>query len=110
MKHVKEFLNKCKVLTQKPKYTYNESEKKLAYFLTQLKNFYKIYDVHEKSKFSQVFELLFVNPSNVSGEYIAQKLFISTRTFYRYKKKIFAFIKKVIEANVLGSDYGHMLQ
>jgi len=109
MKSVEEIFDKYKAIQKKKAEEYSVTEKVIADFVLHIRNFYKIYDLHEKTNHSQIFELLFIDKRNLSSESISQRTYISVKTLYRFKIQYLDFILEAMKNDVFGDGIGQIL-
>jgi hypothetical protein len=88
---------------------YDADEKTIIEFILRIYEFYKLYDIHEGTNHSYIFELLFLNIRKISNEAIARKAFISLKTLYRYKIQYFSFMSDILQTDILGEEFHKLL-
>ena len=109
MKTLEQLFCKYKAIKKKQSEEIDIAEKSVVEFVSYIRKFYEIYDMHESTNHSEILELLFFNKRKLSGEYIAQKMYISPKTLYRFKTQYLAFISNAIKSDVFGIKIGQIL-
>lgn len=100
---------KYKAIKKKKTEYCTSDEKAVLEFISHIKDFYKAYDIHENTKHARIFELLFLSNRKLSGENISQKMFISPKTLYRFKKQYIDFVSAALKEGIFGDEIGQIL-
>lgn len=109
MKPLDKIYDKYRSIKNKASNERSADEELLVEFVSIIIDFYKIYDIHEQTNHAQILQLLFLNKWGLTGEAIAQRSYISIKTFYRFKKKYSIFMLKALQLNIFGERYRQVL-
>jgi hypothetical protein len=109
MESLDKIYNRYRIIRKKAPNERDASEKLFIEFIQYIIDFYKIYDVHEKTYHAYILELLFLSKRKLSTEVISQKAHISVKTLYRFKKQYLFFISESLQNGIFGEKFGQIL-